>query len=317
MVWTRQAVSICHVYLMLSSHVIPVCQGARPAASLDQADVDQKSQHDGVRVHRAHLLDDGTGSSLENSTDAWGKKSVPSPPEPPLRRSYCWSEDDFAQYDRRKAQVGNALTAMGVQKTMMDPPGCTLRRQDATVHRHVGVVTAPLDRGWIGFIQTWQSRIETAAQVVSLVIRETAQYIQVASQAAAPYLGPIGLVLTGVSIALQHKEIQDLKRELANLDPHLNFNEHQVIQCQIKHARLGRFTTIISFVQGVIATTAGVATGGASVAVSIALSIGSSMSNHIRSKHCADLKRRLEANSAHAETLWEGLEDVTNEPGSE
>ena len=82
----------------------------------------------------------------------------------------------------------------------------------------------------------------------------------------------------------------------------------------------------------VIATTAGVATGGASVAVSIALSIGSSMtpgsreskgmsapfpypnrpqnslkgagncnmhiphirSNHIRSKHCADLKRRLE-----------------------
>ena len=72
--------------------------------------MDQKSQHDGVRVHRAHLLDDGTGSSLENSTDAWGKKSVPSPPEPPLRRSYCWSEA------RMWAHVG-ACGRMGAGKS--------------------------------------------------------------------------------------------------------------------------------------------------------------------------------------------------------
>ncbi|CAE7436674.1 unnamed protein product, partial [Symbiodinium pilosum] len=107
----------------------------------------------------------------------------------------------------------------------------------------------------------------------------------------------------------------DLKRELKNLalDDKDNINEHAVLQCQIKHARFSRITTIISFTQNIIGTVANVATAGASVPLTIALSVGNSMASHIRSKQCDDLKKRLEKESAESELLFQALENPDEE----
>jgi len=282
----RQAVSVFHLYLVLSAHLISVCEGARPAASLLPAAQQEAAAQRGASQELV----------LTNN---------------PIKRSVCLNEAEFDEILIRIQPIKRRIQFLGLTlyswPERYKPPEPRLCRQDATVGRYRGLVSRPLDNGWIGFLLSAHGWVDKIGQIVKDAARAAADYIT----KAGTFLGPVGLVLTGVQIGLDHKHIQDLKRELKRLNPDVNEAEIKLAQCKLENLRKNRFANIVSLGTGILTATGVVASCGAlaAPALSITLTAAAMIQGIMSEDRCKKLQEKMMEETEEIEEIWRELEN--------
>ncbi|CAJ1396260.1 unnamed protein product [Effrenium voratum] len=156
---------------------------------------------------------------------------------------------------------------------------------------NASIKVVPADRGKLFFASMARGAMDLAMKVASLVASDS---VTMLGDAAAA-LGPMGLVLGSMTLAVNEKVIRDLKQKLKQKG--LTDAQTNLIQCQLREKKRGRVLTLVSLGVGALGVAGTVASMGAAAPVAVGAAMFTvGMLNKMRSgKSCSALQKIVDS----------------------